>query len=93
MYQILLSHRAEKALKTLLRAGFIKKERIGEISRLLQEGVKMPLSYQDHALQGNLMGLRECHLAFDVVLVYERNSISKLITFINAGSHEKIFGK
>ena len=27
-------------------------------------------SYHDHALTGNLKGFRECHLAFDLVMIY-----------------------
>ena len=47
-------------------------------------------SYHDHALIGNWEGYRECHLAFDVVLVYkiEDNNLE----LARLGSHGEVLG-
>ncbi len=31
-----------------------------------------PLHYNDHALKGNWEGYRDCHIQFDLVLIYHR---------------------
>ena len=47
-------------------------------------------SYHDHPLTGNLKGFRECHLAFDLVLVYQVDE--NKIRLSRIGSHSVVLG-
>ncbi|MBQ6775020.1 MAG: type II toxin-antitoxin system YafQ family toxin [Synergistaceae bacterium] len=44
----------------------------------------------DHALIGNLKGYRECHLAFDLVLVYKLEDDA--VELARIGSHSEVLG-
>lgn len=37
----------------------------------LQQRKRLPTTFRDHALKGRLQQLRECHIDYDLLLVYE----------------------
>ena len=41
-----------------------------DVVRMLAMGETLPPKYRDHALSGNLIGLRDCHIENDWVLLY-----------------------
>jgi len=45
--------------------------------------------YQDHELQGNYLGRRECHIRPDWLLIYKLSDIE--IVFERTGSHSDLF--
>ena len=47
-------------------------------------------SYHDHALTGNWDGYRECHLAFDFVLIYRLEE--NVLELARIGSHSEVLG-
>jgi mRNA interferase YafQ len=55
----------------------------------LQKGETLAPKYRDHALTGNLNGLREFHLKSDVLVIYRMTSES--IFFMRIGSHSDLF--
>jgi mRNA interferase YafQ len=62
------------------------------ISRLLEQGETLPTQNRDHVLTGNWREHRECHIAPDWLLIYEKNESEKIITFVRIGSHSELFG-
>ena len=46
-------------------------EKLKTVLNLLQQGIELPAKYKDHALTGNYIGCRECHIEPDWLLVYE----------------------
>ena len=56
----------------------------------LAEGEELPESFRDHALIGNYRDCRECHLAGDWLLIYQRDSEN--LVLIRTGSHSELFG-
>ena len=58
---------------------------------ILRHDMRLPLSYKDHALHHNWEGSRECHLAFDFLLVYTLEGDDVLI-LERLGSYSVIFG-
>jgi len=58
---------------------------------LLLSDISLPPKYKDHGLTGNLKGLNECHISPDWLLIYEKDTIIKLITLIRTGSHSNLF--
>ena len=48
------------------------KELFAEISLKLANDEILEPKYKDHALKGNFIGFRECHLKPDLLLVYKK---------------------
>ena len=55
----------------------------------LSEGEDLPASFRDHALSGLYVNCRECHLAGDWLLIYQRDS--QYLVLIRTGSHSELF--
>lgn len=58
----------------------------------LANGEPVPSQLDDHALQGNWKGFRECHIRPDLLLVYKETPDDK-VKLARLGSHSEIFGK
>ena len=55
----------------------------------LAAGEDLPASSRDHALSGNYVNCRECHLAGDWLLIYQRDE--QHLVLIRTGSHSELF--
>jgi mRNA interferase YafQ len=65
------------------------KERIQEILDLLIVGAELPRSSRPHLLSGNWEGAWECHIAPDLLLIYQFDETN--LTLIRLGSHSDLF--
>ena len=54
--------------------------------------MELPPEYRDHALSGDYIGCRECHIAPDWLLVYEVMERDLLLYLMRTGTHSDIFG-
>lgn len=62
-----------------------------EVLKRLCNGERLEAKYRDHALKGNLQGLRDCHIKPDLVLIYRKdNELLELIA-MRIGKHSEIF--
>ena len=60
-YGIRATSQYKKSLKKMIRRGKdIRK--ISAVVRMLAMGETLPPQYRDHALTGDLVGLRDCHI-------------------------------
>jgi len=66
---------------------------LDDIIRLLSRGEPLPEKNRDHALSGNWVGHRECHIQSDWLLVYCIESNILILTLARTGSHSDLFGK
>ena len=62
-------------------------EKLKTVLILLQRGIELPAKYKDHALTGNYIGCRECHIEPDWLLVYEIINEELIILLLTTGSH------
>ena len=60
-----------------------------QILELLVNDEPMPLKYRDHALTGDYRDCRDCHIAPDLVLIYQKPDLETLI-LIRFGSHSEL---
>ena len=67
-------------------------ELLGDVLRLLSSDAPLPSRLQDHPLSGVWRGSRDCHLKFDLVLVY-RKSGADLLELVRLGTHSELFRK
>lgn len=60
-----------------------------EVMYLLQRNLTLPAKYKDHPLSGELKGFRDCHIFYDLVLIYkiENNRLS----LVRINTHSEIF--
>ena len=89
---ILFGKRYRKQLRILTRSGVLDSvDKLNQIIDLLKDDEELHISYRDHALKGKMSGLREFHLVGDLVVTYEIDRISEVITLISIGSHSQTF--
>jgi mRNA interferase YafQ len=53
----------------------------------------LPTEWLDHALTGDWMGHRECHIGGDFLLIYklEEETRHGLVVFVRTGTHSELF--
>ncbi len=90
-YTVHYSKRFEKALHKVRQLPAFKAEKLKEAITLLSLGQKMPLHYKDHSLHGDMRSFRECHLAPNILLIYEIDEGILTLTLVNIGSHSRLF--
>lgn len=59
----------------------------------LANGVPLPEKSNDHALGGNCVGHRECHILPDWLLLYRVDGDVLVLTLTHTGTHSDLFGK
>ncbi|MBR0252098.1 MAG: type II toxin-antitoxin system YafQ family toxin [Synergistaceae bacterium] len=69
----------------------ILKNELWEVVDVLANDGLLSYSYRDHPLIGKWVGCRECHLAFDLVLIYRYEGNDKLILH-RLGTHSEVLG-
>lgn len=91
MYEIVFSKSTRSALKRLNRSGSFARPAFVDLLDLLAAGNNLPAKYKDHQLKGKFGVYRECHLAFDLLVMYERDEVTRTITIMAIGTHDDLF--
>lgn len=68
-------------------------ELLDDIIRALSRGETLPEKNRDHALSGDWVGHRECHILPDWFLVYRIEDNVLVLTLVRTGTHSDLFGK
>ena len=89
-YEILRMASFRKDMKLLLKRRKDLERLLSVIDKLANDE---PLDdvYRDHALSGDYIGFRECHVKADWVLVYRKNAELLTLTLLRTGTHSDIF--
>ena len=66
---------------------------LDDIIRTLSRGETLPEKNHDHALTGDWVGHRECHILPDWLLVYRIEDNVLVLTLARTGTHSDLFGK
>lgn len=66
---------------------------LDNIIRCLSNGEPLPKKHKDHALTGNWIGHRECHILPNWLLIYRIDGDVLVLTLARTGSHSDLFGK
>ena len=90
MLRIVFTSRMKRDVKRMQKRG--KDIRIlTAVLDLLARRIQLSEKYHDHALSGDFIGFRECHIEPDWLLVYQIND-DELILFASAtGTHADLF--
>ena len=68
-------------------------ELLDNIIRCLSRGEVLPEKNKDHALSGDWVGHRECHILPDWLLVYRVEDDILVLTLARTETHSDLFGK
>ena len=68
-------------------------ELLDNIIRSLSRGETLPEKNRDHALTGDWVGHRECHILPDWLLVYRIEDDVLVLTLARTGTYSDLFGK
>ncbi len=92
MRRVLVSAKAfRKDFKRLARSGRYDLEQLRAVIETLVTDQPLALPHTDHALAGNWIGFRECHIRPDWLLIY-RLEPERLI-LVRTGTHAELFSK
>lgn len=64
-----------------------------DVIATLAMGLSLPEKNRDHALTGNWVGHRECHVLPNWLLVYRIDNDVLILTLSRTGSHSDLFDK
>lgn len=76
------------AMKRGLRIALLE-----EVVERLAMGEPLPEKNRDHALTGDWVGHRECHIQSDWLLIYRMEGDVLVLTLARTGSNSDLFGK
>lgn len=90
-YKIAKTKRFKTAFKRVKNLKGFKKDVFVDVVSTLASGDKLESKYKDHKLTGGLKYFRECHLAPDILLVYQIDEGILVLTLVNVGNHSQLF--
>ena len=88
MLQLVRKSQFKKDFKKLRSSGR-DLGKLADTIRLLQNEKPLPEAMRDHALIGNYVNHRECHLAPDWLLIYRIED--GCLVLVRTGSHSELF--
>jgi mRNA interferase YafQ len=90
-YTIVYTRRFKKSLKRVRQFTGYKPDKLVTVLDLLSKGEKLPEQFRDHALSGDVLGFRECHLSPDILLIYKIHDDILICSLADIGNHSQLF--
>ena len=76
--------------KRIVRRGYDVRL-LENVVQLLAEEKPLPEKHRDHALSGDYVGCRECHITPDWLLIYEISRGELMLCLTRTGTHSDLF--
>lgn len=89
-YEIAFTNQFKKDLKLARKQGK-DEEKLFEVIEKLANDIALDEKQKDHALVGNYVGCRECHVTPDWLLVYKKQENILVLLLYRLGSHSELF--
>ena len=90
MYIVKPTTKFQKDLKLIQRRGY-DISLLTDVIKIIASGEPLPEQYNDHPLQGNYKGCRECHITPDWLLVYSIDKETVILYLTRTGTHSDLF--
>ena len=90
MLKVRYSNKFKKDFKAIIRRGY-DITLFEDLVCLLREEKPLPEKYCDHALKGEYMGHRECHISPDWLLIYKVENDMITLSLTRTGTHSDLF--
>lgn len=91
-YVVKLTTQFKKDYKLAMKRG-LKIGLLEDVIAVLAMGETLSEKQKDHALTGNWVGHRECHILPDWLLIYRMEDDVLVLTLARTGTHSDLFGK
>ena len=91
-YIVKLTTQFKKDFKLAMKRG-LKMKLLDDVIARLALGETLPEKNKDHALSGDWVGFRECHILPDWLLIYRIENDILVLTLTRTGTHSDLFGK
>lgn len=92
IFEIRRTNSFEKSLKKSIKKG-LDINLLKEIVFKLANDIPLEKKNKDHQLKGDMKDFRECHIKDDWLLLYIKDRKKLILTLVDNGTHEYIFGK
>ena len=89
MYRIVYTRKFLRDFEKHSKSGINFKEKLSAVIGFLGSGSVLPEKYKDHKLNGEWSGYRECHILFELLLVYKYHD--KSVELITLDTHDVLF--
>ena len=90
MLEIVASNRFKKDLKQAIKRKY-KIELMQEVVDKLAAGESLDEKYRDHPLLGDYVGMLECHITPDWLLIYQVRENEVVLFLSRTGTHSDLF--
>ena len=91
-YTVKTTSQFKKDFKLAMKRG-LNIDLLETVIATLALGEPLPDKNKDHALTGNWIGHRECHILPDWLLIYRIEEEVLILTLARSGPHSDLFGK
>lgn len=68
-----------------------EQQEVKAIINRLANDESLDQKYNDHALKGEYLGFRECHIKPDLLLIYQKQDCRLILYCFDIGSHSELF--
>lgn len=89
-YKLQFSGQFKRAYKICKRRGYDLSKLEKAISILVEKG-HLPKEYRPHILSGKLVGIWECHISSDWLLLWKQSDTELILLLLDTGTHSDIF--
>ncbi|MBQ2805713.1 MAG: type II toxin-antitoxin system YafQ family toxin [Clostridia bacterium] len=90
MREIVLSSRFKRDLKLIVKRGY-DLNLLDTVVEKLANDIPLEERHRDHALTGNYVGFRECHVLPDWLLIYRVDDTDLILFLSRTGTHSDLF--
>lgn len=77
--------------RSVSRLSIGDKNEVYKVINTIATGIPLTAKYKDHPLKGNKKGIRDCHVKYDLVLLYKLERDICILTAVDVGSHSSVF--
>lgn len=91
-YTVKTTSQFKKDFKLAMKRG-LNIDLLETVIATLALGEPLPDKNKDHALTGNWIGHRKCHILPDWLLIYRIEEEVLILTLARSGTHSDLFGK
>lgn len=90
MLDIILSSQFKRDLRNAKKRGY-DLTLLNTVVDLIAQQLPLEEKYRDHALRGNFVGFRECHIQPDWLLIYRIDRDALFLLLSRTGTHSELF--
>ena len=92
MYTTVRSKQFNKSLKKISKHKDFNYETLISVLEQLENNILLSPRHRDHALKGDMSGIRECHIQNDILLMYRKEKDILILLLVDIGTHSELFG-